>query len=317
MNKTALQRHRVNRVINFVRDSAAEPMSLDHMADVACLSRYHFSRVFSAHCQETPVEFVSRSRLENSVGELVLKPHRPVTSIALDAGFSGSQAFSHAFRRRFGIGPRGFRDANRGCVVDFPKNQWQQYPMLASTPQATNQAMPSWAASVQFAPEMRLAYIRHIGPYFNMRGTNCNTGGIASSIEQLVCWAKERGVWHKDTTVIGVCPNNPSVTPPQYCQYDVCISVDESVLEDDVVSIQTMPATTYAAVEMLGDSGTLMQAWRWLISHWVPENGLRSNSRTPFEMYQTDGSHVLCPEHGIKLCLPVSTCNESRIFPQR
>lgn len=306
MNKNALQRHRVNRVIDFVRKSGAEPLTLDHMADIACLSRYHFARVFAAHCRETPVEFLTRMRLENSVSDLVSNTGQPITSIALEAGFSGSQAFSHAFRRRYGIGPKRFRDANRGCVIDFPENQWALYPMLASNPPVANQALATWAVTTRSMSDMRLAYIRHIGPYFNMRDETQITMGISDTIERLVQWAKARGVWQKDAQVLGICPNNPSVTPPRYCQYDVCIMVDETVLEDDVVSIQHMPAATIAALELSGDSAALMQAWRWLISRWAPENGFRASRQTPFEIYQTDGSHAICPEHGITLCLPVT-----------
>lgn len=305
MNSIALQRHRVNRVINDVRRSTTSVCTLDEMADIACLSRFHFARVFTAHCRETPISFLTRSRLETSITSLVSNRNLPVTSVALEAGFSGSQAFSHAFRRRYGIGPKRFRDANRDCVVNFPMNQWNRYPMLSDISPNPNHIAHGWSASLRSIPETRLAYIRHIGPYFNMRPMDGSASGISKTIEELVAWAKAKKLWHDASRVIGMCPNNPSITPPEFCQYDVCLEVDETIKEDAVVSIQHLPAASYATLEMSGGSGTLMQAWRWLGSKWLSDNGLRPAQLTPFEVYVSDGSHPLCPENGVELFLPV------------
>ena len=124
----------MNRVMNFARYCDADALTLENLADVACLSRYHFSRVFTEYCRETPVEFASRMRLEQSISKLVFVPHVSITSIALDAGFSSSQAFSNAFSRRFGISPRQFRSKNNGYVYEFPKNQYVLSPVMSKLP---------------------------------------------------------------------------------------------------------------------------------------------------------------------------------------
>ena len=131
MRIEALQRHRVNRVMNFARNCSSEALTLENLADIACLSRYHFTRVFTHHCQETPIEFLSRMRLEQAVSNLMLDSCMSVTSIALEAGFSSSQAFSNAFSRRFGISPRNFRVKNNWYIKDFPKNQYVLSPVMS------------------------------------------------------------------------------------------------------------------------------------------------------------------------------------------
>ena len=81
----------------------------------------------------------------------------------------------------------------------------------------------------------RLAYLRHRGAYYNP-----SEARKAARIK-LIEWAKVRGLWHEDSAIIGVCPDNPAVTPPDFCQYDVGIAVEDGVDEDELVSIQTLP----------------------------------------------------------------------------
>ncbi|MEM7226067.1 MAG: helix-turn-helix domain-containing protein, partial [Pseudomonadota bacterium] len=109
MQRQSAQRHRVNRVVNFAYENLAESLDLDQLAEVACLSKYHFLRVFSRYQRESPVQFLWRLRLERAARSLVIRQESSITDIALDCGFSCSQTFSRAFRRQFGIAPRALR----------------------------------------------------------------------------------------------------------------------------------------------------------------------------------------------------------------
>ncbi len=306
MARTAYQRHKINRVIDFVRASDAPQLSLDEMADIACLSRYHFSRVFQAACGETPIAFLTRHNLEKAMTSLVHKPGLSITDIALEAGFSGSQAFSHAFKRRYGAGPKRIRDANLGRLRRFPKNQIGHYPARVVPSEEGGDTNAGWSVSLREQPELRLAYIRHIGPYFALEGMSGAARGLDLAFDRLVDWAMARGLWENGTRIYGLCPHNIRVTPPRYCQYDVCIPVDEMVHADEVVSIQHMKSMTYAAIETWGDTATLMQAWQWVIEDWAPSQGVIATSQTPFEIFHAEQGTLLYPENGITICLPVT-----------
>ena len=299
MRIEAVQRHRVNRVMNFARTCNSEALTLENLADVACLSRYHFSRVFSHYCQETPIEFLSRLRLEQAVSNLMLDSGMSVTSIALEAGFSSSQAFSNAFSRRFGISPRNFRVKNNWYVKDFPKNQYVLSPVMSKLLAITDQYSQDREVALRTLPATRLAYVRRRGPYYNP----CE-GRKAARI-QLIEWAKLRGLWQDGNEVFGVCPDNSAVTPPLFCQYDVGIAVEDGVEEDDFVSIQILPESTLATLEVMGPASVGREAWRWLISDWLPHSGMRMAGHVYYEIFNPieDGSDYHIP--GATLCMPV------------
>ena len=116
MHTVAAQRHRVNRVMNYARSHVKDALDLDALADVACLSKFHFTRVFNAHLNETPSQHLGRIRLELAARKLIYTQRTSITRVAMDCGFSGSDVFSRAFRARFGSPPRIFRTSNQWCL---------------------------------------------------------------------------------------------------------------------------------------------------------------------------------------------------------
>jgi len=288
MQSSSAQRHRVNRVINFARDHIANPLNLDALADVACLSKFHFARMFQNRIGKTPLEYVSYLRLESAARTLFYHTEKPITQIAFDCGFSSSQSFSRAFHRRFGVSPRDFRGS------DF----WIRNPLPGTVmpEQVRDRQSLHWAGQfiadpisrarvrVEERPAYRVAYIRFFGPYFNA------DGGMTATRRRLIQWARRKGLWHENADMIGLCPNNPALTPAQHCQYDVCISVPDHVREDDVVSIQTIPAGTYAVArfDFLESGLSIYSIWEWLAELWLPELGAASDLSTGYEYYPAE-----------------------------
>ena len=95
--------------MDYVERRLGEPLRLDELAEVAAFSKYHFHRIFYAHVGETPMQFLTRLRLEKAVQLLVGNSDRTVTEVALDVGYSDMAAFSRAFRKNFGLSPSEYR----------------------------------------------------------------------------------------------------------------------------------------------------------------------------------------------------------------
>ena len=102
---------RLGRAIATVLDRPAAPHSVASLAREAGMSRSAFSRQFKAAVHESPMEFVTRVRLEHA-RRLLLGTARPVEAIASSIGLRSRSHFSRAFRRQFGIDPSAFRRRN-------------------------------------------------------------------------------------------------------------------------------------------------------------------------------------------------------------
>ncbi|MEM7208280.1 MAG: GyrI-like domain-containing protein [Pseudomonadota bacterium] len=146
-------------------------------------------------------------------------------------------------------------------------------------------------------PEMRIAYVRSIGPYFDVEGANLRASTT------LADWAKRRGLWSPDATFLGVCPNAAALTPPNLCVYDVGIVVREDIVEDDTISIQTLPSGKYAALSVACSSLQLDSVWSWMVSTWLPASGETYELKNSYEVYVPGQHDIIKPEYGVEVCL--------------
>ena len=89
-----------------------EPLTL---TDVACevdIHPVHLARVFRQHYHQTVGEYVRQLRLEFSRRELSATD-KPLSEIALSAGFSSQSHFSTVFKRHVGLTPAQYRRISR------------------------------------------------------------------------------------------------------------------------------------------------------------------------------------------------------------
>ena len=88
--------------------SYRRPVSLEDMASVACLSKYHFLRLFKSTYGITPMEYVSRRRIERAQ-DLLRATNLTITEVCMAVGFSSLGSFSSRFRSLVGESPSEFQ----------------------------------------------------------------------------------------------------------------------------------------------------------------------------------------------------------------
>jgi AraC family transcriptional regulator len=103
---------RIRRVDDFLRENLATSISLDDVADIAGVSRFHLLRLFKHAHGETPFRRLTRMRIETAK-ERLLSSDRTITEIAFACGYGNSAHFATAFRRWVGVSPAQYRQQNR------------------------------------------------------------------------------------------------------------------------------------------------------------------------------------------------------------
>jgi AraC-like DNA-binding protein len=107
--------HRLRAAIAYMREHLSEPMAVEDVATRVGLSRGHFFALFKDQLNTTPQVFWSAVRVEEAVRRLV-QQEEPLTSVALDLGFSTPGNFSRFFREHMGVTPSKFRRAATGTA---------------------------------------------------------------------------------------------------------------------------------------------------------------------------------------------------------
>ncbi|WP_363322744.1 AraC family transcriptional regulator [uncultured Litoreibacter sp.] len=125
---------RLLRVMDYIYDNPAEDLSLDVLADVAAMSRFHWHRVFHGMTGETCAAAVRRVRMYRAACWLVQKDWT-VNQIAKRVGYDNVSSFSRVFREGHGLTPAAFR--SRVAVIpprlENEKGSYTMYPVDIKT----------------------------------------------------------------------------------------------------------------------------------------------------------------------------------------
>lgn len=107
-----LSRPRLHRVQRYVRAHLDRDLSLDDLAEVVGVSKYHFSRRFKKRTGQSPYQFVIYERVRAARRQL-RDTTQPLAQVALNVGFSSQSHFTRTFKRHVGVTPGTYRAAWR------------------------------------------------------------------------------------------------------------------------------------------------------------------------------------------------------------
>ena len=95
-------------LVAWIQGHLRQRLSVDVLAERACLSPRHFSRRFKDMFGTTPAAFVEDLRLGRARDRLG-SPGQSIEHVASSVGFASADSFRRAFERRFGILPGLYR----------------------------------------------------------------------------------------------------------------------------------------------------------------------------------------------------------------
>ena len=103
---------RLNRAKQFIDQSYDLPLDLQQISSHACLSRYHFLRLFRQAFNKTPHQYLVERRIEKAK-ELLSSDELRVTDVCFEVGFQSLGSFSTLFHKSVGHAPITYREKSR------------------------------------------------------------------------------------------------------------------------------------------------------------------------------------------------------------
>lgn len=297
---------RMHRVLAYIDEHLDEQLDLASLANVAHFSSFHFHRLFSAWMGETFGDYLRRRRIEMAAMRLAAQPRTKILNIALSVGFGSAEAFTRAFKGRFGCSPTAWREQQ--------SSQRQEKSNSGQTNSKHSQALQASFADHEVSRNLNkeiimkvtlidrqpatVAYFRHIGPY----------GEPIARFWQAtyVPWA----VMNKlgaDHARYGISHDDPSITAPEQCRYDACAEVTPDFIATGGALKKTIPGGKYAVLNFKGTVEQAGEAWASILRDWLPSSGLQLDSRPCFEYYPKgaacDGK---TGAYECEICIPVT-----------
>jgi len=285
----------VQRSVARIVEHLDEALDLETLARGACLSPFHFHRVFRGMVGETPVELMRRLRLERAAWRLI-HTDASVTDIAFGAGYETHEAFTRAFRAAYATSPSGFRgmklpriEIASPCGVHFGD------PLGANafTPRHTGVEMK---VEIEQKPALRVATVRHIGPYMQ----------INQAFERLGEIAQAAGLFQLNgAAMLAIYHDDPESTPADQLRSDAGIVVPENVKLPPTLGEQRLPAGRYACTLHIGPYERLGDVWQRLLGEWIPSSGFRVDGLS-YELYLNMPGQVRNDELRTEISVPLA-----------
>src|ERR1700738_340053 len=96
----------------FIESHLGDALTLDEIAAIGGVSRYHMVRAFAAATGLSVMRYVRARRLSEAARALA-NGAPDILGVALDADYGSHEAFTRAFRDHFGITPEALRAQRR------------------------------------------------------------------------------------------------------------------------------------------------------------------------------------------------------------
>jgi len=269
-------KERMLRVLVHIQQHLDEPLRLDELATLACLSPHHFHHVFTGMLGESLASHIRRLRLERAACRLKLS-RTPVAQIALEAGYETHEAFSRAFRGSFGVSPTQFRRRN-GKARQIQVRSGVHYhadARLKGFRAARTGDKKTMTVTIKQLKPMKVAFMRHVGPY----------NEVGKTWERFMMFLGKEGLLGGDAQFIGICHDDPAVTPPDKIRYDACVTVDDRFQAQGEIGVQVVAGGEYAVMTHFGPYEKLGESYAKLLGQWLPRSGRNLRSTPYFEVY--------------------------------
>lgn len=276
MKATTLQyyKEKLLPVLVHIQQRLDEPLSLEALAGLAHISPYHFHHIFTGMLGESLKNHIRRLRLERAASRLRLG-RLQVIQIALEAGYETHEAFSRAFKAAYGFSPSQFRACKAAAREAFATSGVHYNDRAQVSTFKSKRAGGKMNVTIKTIQPMRVAFMRHVGPY--------NECGKAW--DQLLPRLGKDGVLGGGTMFLGLCHDDPEITPPEKVRYDACVTVDEAYQPEGEIGLQTIPGGEYAVMTHFGPYSKLGESYNKLLGQWLPRSGRELRSSPCFEVY--------------------------------
>jgi AraC family transcriptional regulator len=270
------------KAIWYIESHLADELSLDAVAEIAGVSRFHLSRAFAASIGTSLGAYIRARRLSEAAKALV-NGAPDILSVALDVGYGSHEAFTRAFRQYFGMTPEQLRSHGHieNITIQEPFRMHRETDTVLTSPRLVNMdAMLIFGLGkrcpVVGNPEIPSQWNSFL-PYFgHIEG---QMGNVAYGV---IYNSDESGGFDY---ICGVAVQQFPVHPSEFTRLRI-------------------PPQNYAVFEHRDHVSAIASTWKAIWEHGLADAGFRAMDGPAFERYDEkfDGRTGL---GGLEIWIPV------------
>lgn len=270
---------RLHRVVAYIHDHLDDALDLNRLAEIACLSPYHWHRIYHAIHGETIAATVKRLRLHRAAGYLA-QTTMAIEEVAERSGYPNLQSFNRTFGSVYGLPPAQYR--RRGSHTQF-------------RPHHAARTSTMHDVAIRTLPTLPAVTVAHRGSYMQ----------IDKAFGTLYGWLATRGLLRPGMRMIGLYYDDPSAVPEDQLRSRAGMVVDRRLPIEAPVEYVDIAAGRYAVLRHKGPYADMQAAYQWLYGRWLPQSGQEVADAPVFEEYLNNPRDTAPTELLTDICLPL------------
>jgi AraC family transcriptional regulator len=267
----------------YIESHLAQPLTLDEIAGVGGVSRFHMVRAFAAATGFPVMRYVRARRLSEAARALA-NGAPDILSLALDADYGSHEAFTRAFRDHFGVTPEMVRAAT--C----PDKLKLQEPIKMDSTALDHLKPPRFETS-------KPLLVAGLGE----RITHDNQGAGIPNQWQRFHRSVDNIPGRIGKLAFGVCCNGDDAG-----NFDYIAGVEVTDFSDlpREFSRVRIPEQKYAVFTHAEHISTIRRTVNTIWNHWLPMSGMKAADAPNFERYD-EKFNPMTGDGGLEIWIPV------------
>jgi AraC family transcriptional regulator len=267
----------------YIESHLAQPLTLDEIAAIGGVSRFHMVRAFAAATGFPVMRYVRARRLSEAARALA-NGAPDILSLALDADYGSHEAFTRAFRDHFGVTPEMVRAAT--C----PDQLKLQEPIKMDSTALDHLKPPRFETS-------KPLLVAGLGE----RITHDNQGAGIPNQWQRFHQSVDDIPGRIGKLAYGVCCNGDDAG-----NFDYIAGVEVTDFSDlpREFSRVRIPEQKYAVFTHSDHISTIRRTVNTIWNHWLPMSGMKAADAPNFERYD-EKFDPLTGDGGLEIWIPV------------
>jgi len=293
MDKSTFYVERINKVVDYIETNLPNKIDLESLAQVACLSKFHFHRIFYAFTKESLYNFINRLRLERAAALLLNQKHT-ITYIAFNCGFNDSATFSRAFKKHFKLTAINWRRKNSKIHQAFKPSKKYTY----NKNEKDNIRMIS--VEVKILPETRIAYTRHTGVYAG------NSKLFNTLYKRVLNWGRSLKLINYPATKNIIVYHDPmEISPRAKLRISVGITIKDDVPTQGAIGKMSIAKGRYIFCKFKLKADEYRQAWNKIYREVIPQRGLQPREGQCLEFYSHNCYDKQSKKTTVEMVVPI------------
>lgn len=104
-SKIEMEDNRIAKTVLYIRKHLNEAIELEKLAEISCLSKDHFIRLFKKELGTTPLQYINQKKIEKAQ-LLLITEELAVKEIAFQLAFDDYSYFNRLFKKTTGVTPK-------------------------------------------------------------------------------------------------------------------------------------------------------------------------------------------------------------------